>query len=174
MRTQALALLAALALTTACGDAKPPEDVALDFWTAAVERNFDDAEPLSTASDEADVEDFLGNFDAKTAPAIGEALTSEDRALVETVFLLHEDRKPLKFHTQLVQTDGEWKVDLAATSEELRRARIDLGAERAAESIAEVKAKAGNETTAHAAADELRRAADEIDAAVKNEPKREE
>jgi hypothetical protein len=171
VRSPALACLAALAALTACGDSVPPEDVALEFWNAAIERDFDEAEPLSTATDEADVEDFLGNFDPKMAPAIGEALTSDDRALVETVFLIHDEREPLKFHTQLVQSDGEWRVDLGSTKEELRRARIDVGVERAAASIAEVKATAGSEASAEAAAEELRRAADEIEAAVDDEPK---
>lgn len=174
VRMSALALLAALAAIAGCGDAVPPEDVALEFWTAAIERDFDEAEPLSTAADEADVEDFLGNFAPKLAPAIGEALTSDDRALVETVFLVEDDREPLKFHTQLVRSDDAWRVDLASTAEELRRARIDVEVERAEESIAEVKAAPDSEASAQAAAEELRRAADGIEAAVENEPKRED
>lgn len=172
MRTLALALVAALVAGIGCGDAVPPEDVALEFWTAAVERDFDEAEPHSTARKEEDVEAFLGSFDPKMAPAIGEALTSDDRALVETVFLTDGDREALKFHTQLVHADGGWRVDLAATAEELRRARIDVEVERAEQSIAEVKAAPDDEAGAQAAAEELRRAAAGIEAAVENEPKR--
>ena len=170
MRIVALASSAALVALLGCGGRDAPEDVAMEFWQAAVERDFDEAEPLSTATDEADVEKFLGSFAPKEAPAIGEPLTSEDRALVETTFLMHSDTPPLRFHTQLVASDGDWRVDLVSTGEELRRARIDLGIERAQDSLEHAKASKGSNATAQETADELRRAADEIDQAVADKP----
>ncbi len=165
-------LLAALLATSlaliGCGGRAAPEEVALDFWQAALDHEFDDAEPLSTASDERQVSDFLGNFEPHELPAIGEALQSHDRALVETTFLTQADRPPIVFHTTLVNEDGDWRVDLEATGQELRRARIELGVDRAKDSLAEVAASPGSEASAQAAAGELRRAADEIENAVEH------
>ena len=170
-RLVAAALLSSSLALIGCGRHAAPEDVALEFWQAALDRDFDDAEPLSTASDQRQVSEFLGGFEPHELPAIGEALQSQDRALVETTFLTQADRPPIVFHTTLVNDAGKWRVDLEATGQELRRARIELGVDRAKDSLAEVAASSGNEASAQAAAGELRRAADEIESAVQHEGK---
>jgi hypothetical protein len=167
-----IALFAAVACGIACGETAAPEEVALEFWTAAVQRDFRAAERYSTASDEADVADLVGSFAPNMSPAIGEALLSDERALVETVFLVGGAREPMKFSTHLVQGAGGWRVDLGATGEELRRARIAVPAARIKESLEHLETRADDAST-KAAAQELRRAADEIEAAgapVPSEP----
>ncbi len=166
MRTVALALLAGLAALLACGGGDEPEEVALEFWQAALDRDYDEAEPLSTAADEEEVGEFLGSFAPRELPAIGDALKSDDRALVETTFLMADDRPPVRFYTQLVYDDGEWRVELAATGQELRRARVGLVSDRAEQAIAEARASNGSAASVHAAAEELRRAADEYEQAI--------
>jgi hypothetical protein len=117
--TARLALLAALAALVACGEAASPEEVALEFWTAAAARNYEGAAPFSTGRGAADVESSLGSFAPAGSPAIGEALRSENRALVETTFLGAAADERVAFETHLVQVDGAWRVDLAATAQEL-------------------------------------------------------
>jgi hypothetical protein len=167
-RLSTILLLATSIALIGCGSHAAPEEVALEFWQAALDHDFDDAEPLSTASDERQISEFLGSFEPHELPAIGEALQSQDRALVETTFLTHADRPPIVFHTTLVSERGRWRVDLETTGQELRRARIELGVDRAKDSLAEVAASSGNEASAQAAAGELRRAADEIESAVEH------
>jgi len=118
------ALLAALAALAACGEVASPEEVALEFWTAAAAHDFAVAAPFSTATRPADVQASLGTFSPSASPAIGEALMSENRASVETIFLGSTARERLAFDTHLVQVDGAWRVDLAATAEELGRAAV--------------------------------------------------
>ena len=100
-------------MLVACGEASSPEETALEFWAEAVQRDYRAAAPYSNAHGAADVETFLGDFSPSSSPAIGEALTSEDRALVETVFLVGEAREPLSFNTHLLRVGEEWRVDLA-------------------------------------------------------------
>ncbi|HEY8120768.1 MAG TPA: hypothetical protein VII78_05575 [Myxococcota bacterium] len=169
MRIARLALPVLLAALGACGEAGSPEETALEFWAEAAQRDYRAAAPYANEASEADVEAFLGSFAPKRSPAIGEALTSDDRALVETVFLVGEPREPLSFNTHLVHVRGEWRVDLAATREELLGARIALPAERAKESL-EGLGGGTDPASASAAAGELRRAADEIEEAVGEEP----
>lgn len=159
-----IALVAIFFASLGCGEATAPEEVALEFWTAAVQRDYGAAEPYSNAADEADIADLVGSFSPSMSPVIGEALLSEERALVETVFLIGAAHEPMRFDTHLVQVDGAWRVDLGATGEDLRRARISVPAERVKQSLEQLEAHA-DDATAKAAAEELRRAADEIDAA---------
>jgi hypothetical protein len=169
VRTARLVLPALLAALAACGGADSPEEIALEFWTAASERDYRAAEPYSNASDAADVESFLGSFSPKRSPAIGEAMMSDDRALVETVFLVGDAREPLSFNTHMLRVGEAWRVDLAATNEELLRARVALPAERAKESL-ETLEDGADPAAVKAAAGELRRAADEIEETVAEEP----
>ncbi len=170
VRSARLALPALLAAAlVACGGADSPEEIALEFWTAAAAHDYRAAEPYSNAGDTADVEAFLGSFSPKRSPAIGEAMLSEDRALVETVFLVGDSREPLSFSTHLLRAGDAWRVDLAATSEEMLRARVALPAERAKESL-ETLENGADPASAKAAAGQLRRAADEIEEAVAEEP----
>jgi hypothetical protein len=114
-------LLVALSALAACGEGASPEEVALEFWTAAAARNYAVAAPFSTASRASDVAASLGSFAPEGSPAIGEALRSENRALVETTFLGHAPSERIAFETHLVQVDGAWRVDLDATAKELGR-----------------------------------------------------
>lgn len=170
MRTIALALVGLLAALVGCGEATTPEDVALEFWQAAVERDFDEAEPLSTAADEEAVAEFLGSFAPKQTPAIGEALKSEDRALVETTFLVDANQPPLVFRTQLILEGDAWHVDLAATRQELLRARIDAPLDAVEEAALRARSAANPEEGAQEASEVIRKAADALDDAVADGP----
>ncbi|HEU4428200.1 MAG TPA: hypothetical protein VFT98_05570 [Myxococcota bacterium] len=119
MSTARLALLAALAALASCSEAASPEEVALEFWTAAAAREYAIAAPFSTARHASDVAASLGSFAPEGSPAIGEALRSENRALVETTFHGEGADEHVAFETHLVQVDGAWRVDLAATADEL-------------------------------------------------------
>ncbi len=170
VRTARLALPALIAAAlVACGAADSPEEIALEFWAEASERDFSGAEPYSNAANSSDVESFLGSFSPKRSPAIGEAMLSDDRALVGTVFLIGESREPLSFNTQLIRSGDGWRVDLAATGAEMLRARVALPAERAKVSL-ETLEDGADSASAKAAAGELRRAADEIEEVVAEEP----
>ena len=118
MSTARVALLAALAALSACGEPASPEEVALEFWTAAAARDYAVAAPFSTATHASDVAASLGSFSPGGSLSIGEALRSENRALVETTFLGNANER-VAFETHLVQVDGVWRVDLAATADEL-------------------------------------------------------
>jgi hypothetical protein len=156
------ATLACLAALAACSEPQSPEEVALEFWTAAVARDFHTA---ARYAGDGDVADSLGSFAPQRSPAIGEALTSEDRALVETVFLVGEESAPLSFRTHLQRAGATWRVDLAATREELLRALVALPAARAQESLDALE-RGANPAAAQEAAGELRRAADDLEDAV--------
>jgi hypothetical protein len=162
VRIARLASIACLAALAACSEPQSPEEIALEFWTAAVARDFHSA---ARYAGEGDVAATLGSFAPERSPAIGEALTSEDRALVETVFLVGEQRAPLRFRTHLQRAGASWLVDLAATREELLRARVALPAARAKESL-DALSDGATPAAAQETAGELRRAADEIEDAV--------
>ena len=170
VRTIALALAGLLATLVGCGEATTPEDVALEFWQAAVERDFDEAEPLSTAADEEAVAEFLGSFAPKQTPAIGEALKSEDRALVETTFLVDASQPPLVFRTQLILEGDTWRVDLAATRQELLRARIDAPLDAVEEAALRARSAADPEKAAQEASEVIHKAADALDEVGADEP----
>jgi len=116
------ALLVALAALAACGQVASPEEVALEFWTAAAAHDYAVAAPFSTAARASQVAASLGAFAPEGSPAIGEALMSENRALVETIFLGNAAGERIAFETHLVQIDGAWRVDLDATAQEFGRA----------------------------------------------------
>ena len=163
-------LVVFLAALAGCGGGDTPEDVALEFWQAAVERDFDAAEPLSTAADEEAVAEFLGSFEPKRTPAIGEAMKSEDRALVETTFLNDASEPPLVFRTQLILEGDSWRVDLAATHQELLRARIEPPLDAVEQAALRARSAEDPKEAAKDASEVIRKAADDLDEAVADEP----
>lgn len=125
MRTARFALVAALAALGACGaPSASPEEVALEFWSAVASADSDAAARFCRDASASDVTRQLGSAAPEEAPAIGSAATSDSSALVETIFLSDGGAAPLRFHTHLTRTDAGWRVELAETAGELRRATL--------------------------------------------------
>jgi len=123
MRKARLSLVAGLLALLACAEpAAPPEEVALEFWSAAVAGDAARAAQLADA-DEAALAQLLGRSAAEEPPAIGAPVVSEDTALVETMFLHEGVAAPLRFHTHLTRGDEGWRVQLRQTADELARAQ---------------------------------------------------
>jgi hypothetical protein len=123
MRTARLPLAAVLGALLACAEADaPPEEVALEFWSAAVAGDAARAAQLASGDDAA-LAALLRESAAETPPAIGAAALSEDIALVETMFLREGVAAPLRFHTHLAHGDDGWRVQLRETARELAGVR---------------------------------------------------
>jgi hypothetical protein len=123
MRTARLALAAVLGAFLACGEAlAPPEEVALEFWSAIVARDAQRAEQLASP-DASALAELLGTGAPDAPPAVGAAAVAEDTALVETLFLHDGVAAPLRFHTHLQRGESGWHVALRETADELARAR---------------------------------------------------
>ncbi len=112
-------LLAALA---ACTAASAPEEVALDFWTAVAQRDVAGAARFADG-DAAAIDAALADFAPERSPAIGEAAAGDERAQVETVFLVGRPPVALRFDTHLARQPAGWRVALTETAAELARAR---------------------------------------------------
>jgi len=120
----AAAGLAALLLPALEGCSAPvenPRRVAEDFWAAAADGDWETARRLSTAPDPHRVEALLAQGELGE-PTFGEPLVAQGSALVPT--FARRDRGPtVAFNTHVVHFDTGWRVDVAATGHELRRAR---------------------------------------------------
>lgn len=123
MRT-GFALVAALSALCACGaPAASPEEVALEFWSAVASADSISAARFCRDASANEVALRLGADAPAEAPAIGSAATSENTALVETIFLSDGGAAPLRFHTHLSRAETGWQVELDETAGELNRAR---------------------------------------------------
>ncbi|MBM4382277.1 MAG: hypothetical protein FJ091_02795 [Deltaproteobacteria bacterium] len=124
MLTARLTLAAVLAALLACAEPAPaPEEVALEFWSAAVAGDAAGAAQLASP-DESALAQLLGASAREEPPAIGAAAVAEDDALVETMFLREGVAAPLRFHTHLARGDAGWLVQLRETADELARAQV--------------------------------------------------
>jgi hypothetical protein len=111
-------ILTLAATVFGCGlFAASPDEVARDFWDASVDGDFDLAAEyvteasrhvLERAEDAPEVEEV----------ALGEIVIDGDRANVHTTLSAMMNDRPIEveFNTMLEKEDGEWRVNLTATS----------------------------------------------------------
>lgn len=110
-----------LVLGTSCGLFRAaPDRVAEEFWAASVAADFDRAAEYVTESSRGLLER------ADQAPDIedvwlGEVEVEDERASVETsvAAMVNGDKVDIDFDTILELEDGEWRVDLSATTGEM-------------------------------------------------------
>ncbi len=108
------------------------------FW-AAVER--DDAEAASALASEPSrglVEPTLAEVDVQEV-LTGEALRNDSSALVATTLVTRREGATLDvtFHTHLVLQEEAWRVDLAASRDELRKGLFVAGMREIGEAVGE-------------------------------------
>jgi len=129
-------VLAAVVLLAACSAADSPERTARAFWDAM------SAGDLEAAAREVTDEGRRLLDDGALPESIekvllGEVLRNETSAVIRTSMLTRDDDIELHvvFHTHLSLVDGEWKVELVATQQELARATFAAGMRMVGEAI---------------------------------------
>ena len=118
MKSRLTHILAAALLATACGAGEGPGAVAEAFWTASKEGDIERAKTYVAEGSKATMNNSgdsqsLGDF------SLGEVTVDGDRATVETD--VEAEEMELAFQTVLVRQEGDWKVDLDATTDEMMR-----------------------------------------------------
>jgi hypothetical protein len=171
-RRAALALLALVALALGChrfDDA--PRRVADEFWTALQREDYEAARALSGEAGENGLRELAQAHRIETV-AFGEILRSESKALVETTAVLAPHDVEVTFHTQLVQADGAWRVDLPATRRDLTRQTLAASFEQVRESLRGSTDRLMQEFEQRAleASETLREALEELEQNLSNPP----
>jgi antirestriction protein len=140
-----------------------PERVAGDFWAAIQSENWEVAIELSTAPNARRIERLFGSRKIG-AVSIGQVLTNESSALVETS-IVDPDGRPLSFNTHLTRYEDSWKVDLHETASELRRASFAAVLEDVGEALQEggLALSEALEQGAQEASEALREAMEELE-----------
>ena len=110
-------IFAAALLATACGAADGPGAVAQAFWTASKEGDIDRAKTYVAEGGKA----TMSNPENKSLRefSLGEVTVDGARATVETTVTAEETE--LAFETVLIRQEGDWKVDLDATTDEMMK-----------------------------------------------------
>jgi len=150
-----------------------PRRTAEDFWAAAADGDWETARRLSTAPDPRRVEALLAEGELGE-PTFGEPLVATGSALVPT-FARRDDGPTVAFNTHLVHFDTGWRVDVAATGSELRRARGVAALESAADAARRGAGELGDalEQGARDAARALERALEEMQRELESRRERE-
>jgi hypothetical protein len=139
MRRSNLAVVAAvIVLQAACGSPPPaPESVAKAFWQAMLS---DQIEQAGTYASKATIT-RLPDLEVPSADdlLLGEALSNDTAAVVRTSLSTRDEDVALNivFSTYLVLEEGEWRVDVAATHDEVVRATFAAGMRMVGEAIGE-------------------------------------
>jgi hypothetical protein len=145
-----------------------PEVVARAFWEAIDTGDFEAARVASTEPTQRRLELLYGDR-RFSAFQLGETLSNEDAAQVETTLVLERnERNPIRFDTHLVQREGAWRVHAEETASELRRAAFAAAVDDVQDSLREGQRVMSEalEEGAHQAAEALREAIEELDGAL--------
>lgn len=144
VRTGRLGWLLVLALA-ACGPGASPEAVARSFWQA-VERGEPSAAALRTRGARPDAVEEAFHDIALSGLELGETLEGETTALVVTSLSLEGPggARRVPFYTHLVRDEEAWRVDLARTRNELRKAAFAAEARELGRSLGESLREAGD------------------------------
>ncbi len=123
-RVASLALLFAVS----CGTSDSPEDVARGFWETMRVGDREQAATFVTDSSLRLLDDGMLP-DRIEKILFGEVLRNESAAVVRTSMLTRTDDIDLNivFHTHLVLQQGDWRVDLVATQQEVSRSTFAAG-----------------------------------------------
>lgn len=111
-------VFAAALLATACGAADGPGAVAQAFWTASKEGDIDRAKTYVAEGSKATMSNPEKSQSLRKF-SLGEVTVDGDRATVETTVMAEETE--LAFETVLIRQEGDWKVDLDATTDEMMK-----------------------------------------------------
>lgn len=111
-----------------CGTSDSPQEVARGFWEAMRVHDRDQAAALVTDESLRLLDDGMLP-DEMEKILFGEVLRNESAAVVRTSMLARIDDIDLDivFHTHLVLQEGDWRVDLVATRQEVNRATFSAG-----------------------------------------------
>jgi hypothetical protein len=106
------------------GGSDGPDDVARSFWEAARAGDMELAQTFATGSESMSLNQPEGGETGITDVAIGTPTVDGERATVPTTLtntLAGPEPSDLAINTTLVQVDGDWKVDLDETMDEVMR-----------------------------------------------------
>ncbi len=106
------------------GGSDSPAEVARSFWEATQAGDMDLAQTFATGSESVSLNTPEGGDAGITNVQIGEATIEGERASVPTTLtntMASEQPSDLAISTLLVQVDGDWKVDLDQTMNEVMR-----------------------------------------------------
>jgi len=152
-----------LALAGCAAGSENPRGVAEEFWSAAAAGDWEGARRLSTAPDPHRVEALLPDGELGEL-AFGEPLVARSSALVPT-FARRGEEPTVAFNTILLRFDSGWRVDVAATRDDLRRARVTASLESVGDAARRGAGRLGEalERSAREAAEALERALEEME-----------
>ncbi len=118
MRFRLTHVFAAALLATACGAADGPGAVAQAFWAASKEGDIDRAKTYVAEGSKATMSNPEKGKSVREF-SLGEVTVEGDRATVETTVAAEE--MELAFETVLIRQEGDWKIDLDATTDEMMK-----------------------------------------------------
>lgn len=113
-------------LLSGCSETSDPTEVARSYWAAVIGEDGTAMEKWATNQQSLISNDVLGSmqFDGSKVKEVsfGEALVDDKQARVPTVLILLAETEAIagqlgeiRFETELVRSDGEWKVDRVST-----------------------------------------------------------
>ena len=131
-------LLAVTILLAACSPSGPDaRETSRAFWAAVASGDLDSARALASRTSASDLDDWDRETRIRDA-VLGEALTNESQAVVETSLVTErgEGELSLVLQTHLVREQGAWRVDVRHTRDELTQAQIAAGIEQVERAVA--------------------------------------
>ena len=124
-------------LAAGCGG-EEPVGVAERFWTAAQARDMETVEALSVESESTQL-NFENTDNVIDSFQLGESFEEDSETLVPTTLNSSSGENALEFdfETVMVKHEGEWKVDLDATSDRMIKAVLGASMEEIGQAIGE-------------------------------------
>ncbi len=115
-----------------------PDSVAERFWTAAQARDIETVEALSIESESTQL-NFENTDNVIDSFELGESFEEDGETVVPTTLNSSSGENALEFdfETIMVRQDGDWKVDLDATSNRMIRAVLGASMGEIGEAIGE-------------------------------------
>lgn len=132
MKIYFYALFLMLSLLTGCESKQKPTEVATNFWQAIQENNLGVAKGLSVNMTD-NLQAELQKFPKDVTIEFGELTMSDDKAQLQTFFTRASKEasngnetltERLQIQTELVYTEGQWKVDAERTLQAYRDTQI--------------------------------------------------
>ncbi len=109
-------------LAIACGAANDPRDVAEAFWSASKAGDVELAKSYIAEGGNATIKDPDESGSSVGEYSLGESTVDGERATVETTIVsTGEQAMEIAFQTVLVSREGDWKVDLDQTTDEMMK-----------------------------------------------------
>ncbi len=141
---KSLTALVTVGLFAACGGGNGPAVVAEAFWEASRTGDYELAQSYVAEGGNASISEEAAQNQQIREFTLGESHVEGDSAAVETSLSgdFGENPVDVEFNTVMVRQEGEWKVDLDGTANEMMKAILGVSMNDFAEQMGEAMGEA--------------------------------